>query len=294
MNMLSASFILSALVIVTACSDSNSVTQINTDSADETLVDSITENNTGANEDTETANNGTTETGSTTGTEQTANTDEGDTSDTDTETTQMNESAAGESAPAFADYRITFDGTWSAATHPTQFPANAHFSGLVGAVHNDQVNFWEPGQIATDGIELMAETGGKSIFLDEINSAIDSGYALSAIDGPGISVAPGTGSVDIRVTVDYPLVTLTTMLAPSPDWFAGFHNIRFFSDGAFIDSLSIEGIVYDSGTDSGASFTSGNSDTQPRDIIVRTTSEPTDSPFIQGLPTAGQFIIEKL
>jgi len=193
-----------------------------------------------------------------------------------------------------ASYRITFNATWSATTHPTPFPGNAHFSGLVGAVHNEQVSFWEPGQIASDGIELMAETGSKSIFLQEIDSAIASGYAATAIDGPGIVSSPGTASVNVDVSIENPLVTLTTMIAPSPDWFVGFHGVRLYENGEFVDSLTIDGFAYDSGTDSGVSYTSGNRDTQPRDIITRTTSESGDSPFMQGLPIAGQFLIERI
>ncbi len=199
-----------------------------------------------------------------------------------------------EQAESFADYRITFDGTWSAGTHATRFPANPHFSGLVGAVHSDQVVFWEPGQIASDGVERMAETGGKSIFLQEIESAISSGYALSAIDGPGIVTSPGSASIVIRVTVDNPLVTLTTMLAPSPDWFAGFHNIRLYNGESFEQSVTIDGVLYDSGTDSGRRYTSRDIDTQPREPIARTTSNPADTPFIDGLPSVGRFTIEKL
>ena len=193
-----------------------------------------------------------------------------------------------------ANYRITFNGSWSAETHETLFPANAHFSGLVGAVHNDQVVFWEAGQIASDGIELMAETGGKSIFLDEINSAIASGYAQSAIDGAGIATSPGSVSVEISVSLDNPKVTLTTMLAPSPDWFTGFHDVSLHDGDSFIESLTIDGFVYDSGTDSGPQYTSGDSDTQPREVIRRLTSETSDSPFVEGLPVAGQFVIERI
>jgi Spondin_N len=29
-----------------------------------------------------------------------------------------------------AKYAVTFDGSWSAATHPLEFPSGAHFSGL--------------------------------------------------------------------------------------------------------------------------------------------------------------------
>jgi len=277
MKLFFLSLSISTLLALSACSDSNSVDELD---GENSTVDSGSEANTNTDE-------------STNGAEQSSNTDEGNTTQSDTETAGPEETPS-ELAPSFADYRITFEATWSAESHPTQFPASAHFSGLVGAVHNDQVTFWEPGQIATDGIELMAETGGKSIFLSEINSAIDSGYALSAIDGPGISVSPGSASIEIRVTTDNPKVTLATMLAPSPDWFTGFHNIRFYEDGAFVDNLTINGFVYDSGTDSGVSFTSGNSDTQPRGTIIRTSSEPTDSPFEQGLPSVGRFIIERL
>ena len=31
-----------------------------------------------------------------------------------------------------ARYRLTFSASWSVHTHPTNFPASAHFSGLVG------------------------------------------------------------------------------------------------------------------------------------------------------------------
>src|SRR5688500_14268429 len=48
-------------------------------------------------------------------------------------------------APETAPYRVTFDSTWSATTHPQDFPSNAHFSGLIGGTHKAAVTFWEPG-----------------------------------------------------------------------------------------------------------------------------------------------------
>ena len=68
-----------------------------------------------------------------------------------------------------ARYRVTFTATWSAETHPTNFPSGPHFSGLVGATHHGGVRLWQTGEIASDGIELMAETGGKSELLHEID-----------------------------------------------------------------------------------------------------------------------------
>jgi len=287
--------ILSCLLFLVACSDSNPEV---TDSVTDETADEVTN---------VTAPDQTSESNSTTN----DNSTEGDNSatppvneNTDTSTDGNEEPATDENTDTpdvvtqppvtTANYRITFNGTWSAQTHATLFPANAHFSGLVGAVHNDQVVFWEAGQIASGGIELMAETGAKSLFLDEINSAIDSGYAQSAIDGAGIATSPGSVSVEISVSLDNPNVTLTTMLAPSPDWFTGFHDVSLHDGESFVDSLTIAGFVYDSGTDSGLQYTSDNSDTQPREVIRRLTSEPSDSPFVEGLPAAGQFVIERL
>jgi len=56
-----------------------------------------------------------------------------------------------------AVYMARFVSIWSEETHPTNFPPDPHFSPLTGAVHNEQVVIWQPGQIASDGIEEMAD-----------------------------------------------------------------------------------------------------------------------------------------
>src|SRR5574339_964102 len=61
-----------------------------------------------------------------------------------------------------ARYRVTFEATWDASTHPTDFPPNPHFSGLIGGTHRGTVSFWRDGGLATDGIRLMAERGRQS------------------------------------------------------------------------------------------------------------------------------------
>ena len=43
---------------------------------------------------------------------------------------------------ATANYTISFQGTWSDTSHPyPSFPSNAHWSNLVGALHNSNVIF---------------------------------------------------------------------------------------------------------------------------------------------------------
>ena len=212
---------------------------------------------------------------------------------TDTPTTPDNPLTPG-SATTQARYRLTFEATWSAETHPLNFPGNPHFSGLVGAVHNEQARFWEPAQIASDGIQLMAETGGKSALLTEVETAIDAGSALATINGGGIGTSPGNTSVEFVVTQDYPEITITSMLAPSPDWFVGLHNYSLISEGAFIDNATIDLILYDSGSDNGVRYTSANDATDPLSPISRVSSDAQDAPFIDGQPSVGTFTIERL
>ena len=46
-----------------------------------------------------------------------------------------------ETAEPKAEYTVTFDAAWSAATHPEDFPGKPHFSGLIGATHNGDLRF---------------------------------------------------------------------------------------------------------------------------------------------------------
>ena len=53
-------------------------------------------------------------------------------------------------------------------------------------------------------------------------------------------------------------------------------------------------LLYDAGTDDGATFTSGNADSDPAQPISRLTSESGDTDFTDGAPAVGTFVFEKL
>lgn len=137
-------------------------------------------------------------------------------------------------------YKLTIENNWNPTDFPNQFPSDAHFSWLGGGTHNSNVTFWEPGGVATPGIEQMAETGRVDILVDvnydnfaantgyigdsELQTAINAGNAFAEtifekIYTPEILPGPGTRITDFNVNSDFPLVTLVTMLGPSPDWF---------------------------------------------------------------------------
>lgn len=180
-------------------------------------------------------------------------------------------------------YRITFADQWDAARFPTEFPSNRHFSGLIGATHNEQVIFWESGQLATPGIKDMAETGAKDDLKAEVDDAIDEGKANQVLNGDGIGGSPSSVSMDFIINKDYPLVTLVSMVAPSPDWFVGVNSLDLRGeDGEFVQQLTVALKVYDAGTDNGTRFTSSNS-TSTGEVITRLSCESTDCDFLTGV-----------
>ena len=168
---------------------------------------------------------------------------------------------------ATAVYRVAFSATWSSSSHPATFPSGAHWSPLIGAVHGDRASFWEMGETSSPGIESMAETGATGTLSSEINQQIPNN-ALSVVNGSG-SGSPGSVTIrEVVVRLDHPLVTLVSMIAPSPDWFAGVTGLSLLNGvGQWAESRQILLFPLDAGTDDGASYTAGNDDSSPKQPI---------------------------
>ncbi|HXJ60695.1 MAG TPA: spondin domain-containing protein [Verrucomicrobiae bacterium] len=170
-----------------------------------------------------------------------------------------------------ARYQVVFNATWSQTSHPTNWPANAHWSGLVGGTHKDAVHFWRPGETASEGIRLMAERGQQATLLSEIAPAITDGTAQMQLAGGGISTSPGRVTLTFPEPMqrDYPLVTLVSMIAPSPDWFAGVDSLNMIQDGQWATNLVVTLYGHDAGTDSGTTYSSPDEVTTPRGVVTR-------------------------
>ncbi len=169
---------------------------------------------------------------------------------------------------SIASYRVTFTSTWSAATHPQDFPASAHFSGLIGATHDDRVTFWQPGAPASPGIQAMAELGSKSPLDAEVAAAIAAGTARDTLSGGPIVPSPGTVTLDFDVALTHPRVTLVSMIAPSPDWFVGVSGLPLLAGDRWVDSLVVELRGWDAGTDDGTTFLAPNAPSTPHVSIA--------------------------
>ena len=176
--------------------------------------------------------------------------------------------------PLDARYSLTFTATWSAQTHPTDFPTSPHFSGLIGMTHNSNVMLFTEGETASDGIKNMAEIGSKNPLQSEIQDFITNGTGNSLIDGGGIGTSPGEVSLEFDIASSHPLVSVVSMLAPSPDWFIAVSNINLLESNEWVTSKTITVDIYDAGTDGGASYRSSDMPTVPRVPIFEITTPP--------------------
>lgn len=175
---------------------------------------------------------------------------------------------------ATAQYRLEFKAVWSAETHPASYPVGAHWSSLVGGVHDHRVSFWNVGQPASPGVKSMAEFGSTSTLAAEVNAAKTAGRALATLLGPSIGSGSGTAAVNFTASLEHPLVTITSMIAPSPDWFIGLSGFNLIRDGLWLAQTEIPLELYDAGTDSGPSYRSPDQATTPRDPIAAITGFP--------------------
>jgi hypothetical protein len=170
-------------------------------------------------------------------------------------------------AAASVSYTVEFQATWSATTHPGAYPAGAHFSSLIGGVHNDQVSFWIPGGLASPGIEQMAEVGGVTLLRGEVQAAISAGASSSVIQGSGVN-SPGKTTIAFEVSPSFPLVTLVTMVAPTPDWFVGVHGLDLREGSGWRNQVTVDLFAYDAGTEEGVGFSLANPATVPPQPIA--------------------------
>lgn len=151
-------------------------------------------------------------------------------------------------------YRVDIISTWNSQS-PAWPDTDAHFSWLGGVNHKDKVKFWEVGKLASPGIDLMSVTGLTTDLISEIKLEITKGNAQYIVDKrhwfcpDGISHSNcGALSFEIAVTKDFPLVTLVSMLGPSPDWFIGTESLSMVNgSGEFISQIIYELYPYDAG-----------------------------------------------
>ena len=163
-------------------------------------------------------------------------------------------------------YQVTFEGNWTLASTPGGVVGGAHFTTLIGGVHGSGVSFWEAGEQASAGVEGVAELGSTGTFRNEVSA---SPHTRSVIQERVSGGGTGTATFSIDLTRTHPLVTLLSMIGPSPDWFVGVSGVSLL-DGSdeWRQSLVVDLFPYDAGTEDGEEFSLSNPDTNPQGVIT--------------------------
>lgn len=192
-----------------------------------------------------------------------------------------------------ARYRVTFESTWSAATH-ANFPAGGHFSPLVGLSHQVGSTLFQEGQLASLGIKNVAELGSNAAIRAEITALQGRGMALGLLSSSGGSFAsPGTRSDTVRLDAAHPLLTVVTMIAPSPDWFAALQQEDLLEKGQWVTQRTVPARAHDAGTDSGPTFTAPDQPTLPAQPIQKLLLAPASGSAPDG-PPVGTWRLERI
>ncbi|KAG8250042.1 Spondin-1 [Homalodisca vitripennis] len=185
-----------------------------------------------------------------------------------------------------AKYEVTFEGLWSRHTHPKDFPSNSwltRFSDVIGASHSFNYRFWEYGGTASIGLKHVAERGSTRMLESELKS--ESSNIRTIIKARGISYPNVTGKTFavFRVDKQHHLMSLVSMIDPSPDWIVGVSALELcLTNCSWVESKVLNLYPWDAGTDSGVTYISPDQQTFPQDKIRRITSSfPNDprSPF---------------
>jgi hypothetical protein len=181
-------------------------------------------------------------------------------------------------------YRLDVDNTWSEETHPGRIaPTDAHFSWLGGGTHNGQVSFWQVGELASPGMVQMAETGRIDILTDEEIQAEVGNRVSQTLEYrwwfcPPVTTVSSCGDLSVEFDMDdsFPLVTLVTMLGPSPDWFVGVSGLPLFENGQWKQSVVVDLYPFDGGTRSANQWPLGgprNAPPEPISVITEATGQ---------------------
>eukprot|EP01023_Acetabularia_acetabulum_P023238 TRINITY_DN22770_c0_g1_i1.p1 TRINITY_DN22770_c0_g1~~TRINITY_DN22770_c0_g1_i1.p1 ORF type:complete len:234 (-),score=51.49 TRINITY_DN22770_c0_g1_i1:265-966(-) len=184
----------------------------------------------------------------------------------------MMEMAGGCSGKAV--YEISMDFVWSAETHPTDYPSSAHWSPMAGTTHTSAYQMWDTAMLASPGVQSVAETGGTTTLSGEVTGCGDACgdfFRFPCDQFSGTCVSSGM----VEVSSDKTLISAVSMIAPSPDWFVGIHDLDLCQAGEWMPFYTKALRAYDSGTDSGVTYLSANSVTSPPEGIFLMTGTDT-------------------
>uniref|UniRef100_A0A7S2X9S6 Spondin domain-containing protein n=1 Tax=Lotharella oceanica TaxID=641309 RepID=A0A7S2X9S6_9EUKA len=148
-------------------------------------------------------------------------------------------------------YNIQWSNVWTMERHPVDYPPVEdfpHFSPFVYGAHDGSYQMWGNGRKATPGVQIVAEIGSPDTLLGELEE-----------NNPKCQKkASSQETTSMELTPECMLLSSISMIAPSPDWFAGFYNLNLCVGGKWLQNITVAATPWDAGTDCGITYKSPN------------------------------------
>ena len=167
-----------------------------------------------------------------------------------------------------AIYSVEFTGKWKAPEFGV--PPGIHFTTILGMIHNRQTYQWKEGELASWGVERIAESGNTGPMVMEIDSIVALGKVISYV----VINAPtpiGYNKTNIYCNSNYSYISFETMIAPTPDWFTGINSFNLYANDKWITDTTVNLYSYDAGTETGDAFVYNNPETIPKENVHKLT-----------------------
>lgn len=149
--------------------------------------------------------------------------------------------------------------TWEQAIeHKTV--AEPGLSPIIGIGHSNKGDFWQEGDLANLCLEEIARqaTNAQCDVMGVMNNT--EGQLLvpftMGVNRMGASPTTKLSSI-VRVDREHPLITVASMIGPTPDWITGFFNKQMCGPEGWIEEMKLDGYGYGSGTDLGDKYQLG-------------------------------------
>jgi len=172
------------------------------------------------------------------------------------------------------EYDCVFESQWSKARHPNSFPNEdymAHWASSVITSHDITYTMWEEGELASPAVEKLTESGGTADIIKVLQArgeSYDIGYEkyIYAKDKT-------LRYENLQANLFKRYISAISKLAPSPDWFSGFHDFDCVNKGTntWFQEFVLAVYPYDAGTEDGDDYDVVNNPTNPPQPITQFT-----------------------
>jgi hypothetical protein len=144
-----------------------------------------------------------------------------------------------------AQYAVTFTSNWTIINFQTDYPMFPTFSNMLLMTHNNKVQLFVVGEIASAGISQMAVDGITTLLEAELNG-YKTGLNAEWHNFGVQNVSMVNNPVNITIGSKQPMVSFCMNLNPSPNWFIGAVNQSLLNnDGTWKPTLEISLSAYD-------------------------------------------------